>query len=154
MRVFTPLAVLLAYTLLASDWANITAGVPQGSVLGPLLFLVYTNDISKAVQFSQVYLFADNTNITSVCSSFASFQNDLYSICDWFLSNKLSLKVDKSSLVDFNRKRNSSTLQFGLNEALLNANDYCKYLGVLVDGNLKFCEHVRYIRFKVAGIQA
>ena len=119
----------------ASDWAKITTGVPQGSVLGPLQFLVYINDIAKAVQFSQVYLFADDTNITSVSSASASFQNDLSSICNWFLSNKLSINVDKSSLVNFNRKRSASTLQVEKNEFLLNKND-CKYLGNLVDGNL------------------
>ena len=134
----------------AFDWANITTGVPEGCVLGPLLFLVYINDIAKAVQFSQVYLFADDTNITSVCSSSASFQNILSSICNRFLSHKLSINIDKSSLVTFNRKTNASTLQVAINEALLNANENCKYLRVLVDGNLKFCEHVRYIRFKLA----
>ena len=134
----------------ASDWANITTGVPQGFVLGPLLFLVYINDTAKAVQFSQVYLFADDTHITSVCSSSISSQDDLSNICDWFLSNKLSINVDKSSLVIFNRKRNASTLQVEINEVLLNANDNYRYLAVLVDGNLKFCKHVRYIRFKLA----
>ena len=104
------------------------------------MFLVYTKDIAKAVQFLQVYLFAYDTNITSVCSSSASFQSDLSSTCDCFFSNKLSINVDKSSLVNFNRKRNASTLQVEIIEALLNANDYCKYLGVLIDGNLKFCE--------------
>ena len=134
----------------ASDWANITTGVPQGSFFGPILFLVYINDIAKAVQFSQVYLFVDDTNITSVCSSSASFQNDLSSICDWFLSNKLSINVDKSSLVNFNRKRSASTLQVEVNESFLNTDDYCKYSGVSVDGNLKFCEHIRYLSFKLA----
>ena len=119
----------------ASDWTNLTTGVPQGSVLGPLLFLVYVNDTAQAVQFSQVYLFADDTNITSVCSSSASFQNDLSSICDWCLSNKLSINVDKSSLVNFNRKRSASIVQVKRNECLLNTNDYCQYLGVLVDGS-------------------
>ena len=99
----------------ASDWANITTGFPPGSVLGTLLFLVYINDIANAVQFSQVYLFADDTNITSVCSSSASFQNDLSGICDWFFSDKLSINVDKSSLVNFNRKRSASTLQVEIN---------------------------------------
>ena len=65
-----------------SDWANITTGVTRGSVSGRLLFLVYINDIAKAVHFSQVYLFADDTNIQSVCWSSASFQNDLSCICD------------------------------------------------------------------------
>ena len=99
---------------------------------------------------SREYLFADDTNITSVCSSSASFPNDLSNICDWFLSNKLSINVDKSSLFNFNRKKSASILQVEIKESLLNINDYCKYLGVLVDGNLKFCEHVRYIRFKLA----
>ena len=122
----------------ASDSANMTTGVPQGSVLGPLSFLVYINDIAKANQISQVFLFADDTNITSVCSSSASFQNDLSSIFDWFLSNKLSIKVDKSSLVNFDEKRSVSTLQVEINGSFLNNIDYCRYLGVSVDGNLNF----------------
>ena len=134
----------------AFGWANITTGVLQGSVLGSLLFLVYINDIAKVVQFSQVHLFADDTNITSVCSSSTSFQNEVSSIWDWFLSNKLSINADKSSLVIFKRRRSASTRQFEINESLLNTNDYCKCLGVLADRNLKFCEHVRYIRFKLA----
>ena len=90
-----------------------------------------------------MYLFVDDTNITSVCSSSGSFQNDLCNICEWFLFNKLSINVDRSSLFNFNRKRSASTLQVEMNESLLNTNEYCKYLGVLAGGNLKFCEHVR-----------
>ena len=52
----------------ASDWPNITKEGPPGSFLGPLFLLVYINDISKVVQFAQVYLFADDIIITSVCS--------------------------------------------------------------------------------------
>ena len=85
-----------------------------------------------------------------VFSSSASFQNDLSYICDWFLPNKLSVNVGKSNLVNFNRKRSSSTLQVEVNESFLNTKDYCKYLGVLVDGNLKIWDHVRYLRFKLS----
>ena len=129
----------------ASDWASITTGVPQCPVLGPLLFLVYINDIAEAVHFLLVYLFSDDTNITSFCSSSTCFQNDLSNICDWFLSNKLF--VDKSSLVKFNRKKSASTLQVKVNQSSLNTNDCCKYSGVLVHGNRKFCENVIYICF-------
>ena len=127
----------------------VTTGVPECSVLGPLLFLVYINDIAKAVQFSQVYLSTDDTNIASVCSSFSNFQSNLSSVCDWFLCNILSMNVDKSSLVFFNKKRSASTLQVEINEFLSKTNDYCKHLEALVDESLKFCELVRYIRFKL-----
>ena len=130
----------------APNWANITRRIPQGSVLGPLLFLVYMNDIAKAVQFSQVYLFADDTKITSVWSSSASFQNDLSSTCDWFLSNKLSINADKSGSINFNRNRSALTLQVEINVSFINTNDYCKYFGF----GRRFCEHVRYIKFKLA----
>ena len=89
----------------ASYWVYITTRAPQGSVLGKLLFLVYINDIANAVQFSKVYKFADDTNITSVCSSSESFQNNLSSLCDWFFSNNISIIVDKSSLVNFKQKQ-------------------------------------------------
>ena len=98
----------------ASDWANITTGVPQRSVLGPILFLVYINDFANGVQFSQVYLFADDIK----CLFSASFQNDLSNICDWFLSNKLSINVEKSSLVNLNRMRSASALQVEINESI------------------------------------
>ena len=97
-----------------------------------------------------MYLFADDTNITIVCSSSANFQNHLSSICDWFLSNNLSIIVDESNSVNFNRETNASTLQVQGIESLLNTNEDFKYLGLFVDGNLKFCEQVRCIRFKLA----
>ena len=119
----------------ASDWTNIAAGFPQGSVLGPIFFLLYMNDIAKALLFWQVYLLADDNNITSVCSSSARSQIHLSDICDWFLSNEISVNVDKSSLVNWNRRMSASTMQVELNESLF---DYCNSSGVLLDGNMKF----------------
>ena len=77
----------------SSHWANITTGFPQGSVLGPLFFLAYINDIANAVQFSQVYVFADDTNITSVSSSSAS-SNQSHEYVRLVPSNKLSVNID------------------------------------------------------------
>ena len=134
----------------ASDWAIATPRTPQDSVLGPLFFLIYINDIAKAFTFSQVYPFADDTNITSVFLSSASSQSDYSNKCDWLLFNKLSVKVEKTSLVIFNRKSTASILQVDIIESFLNTNGFCKYMGVFVGGNLRFCEHITYKRFKTA----
>ena len=79
-----------------SQWTNIEAGVPQGSILGPLLFLIYINDLSTNAK-----LFADDTSIFSVVrdinTSAAHFNNDLRKISNWAFQWKMSFNPDRSS---------------------------------------------------------
>ena len=95
-----------------SQFANISCGVPQGSILGPLLFLIYVNDMSQAVE-CDLYLYADDScllfqhkNVTEIKKQLTK---DFSNICDWFVDNKLSIHFgeDKTKSILFSSKRNS-----------------------------------------------
>ena len=81
-----------------SEVENVTCGVPQGSVLGPLLFLIYVNDISNVLENNKLKLFADDTNLflsgRSNCELETKANVCLNKMQNWFLANKLSLNVD------------------------------------------------------------
>ena len=83
-----------------SDNQAINHGVPQGSVLGPLLFLIYINDLHRSVKHSSMYHFADDTNLLSIGNNFNSLQSklnkDLKCLYKWLLANKISLKCCKN----------------------------------------------------------
>jgi len=91
------------YTVVAgavSSLAKITCGVPQGSVLGPLLFLLYVNDIANAVPDQNIKLFADDTNLFIASKNpdhLNTIANDaINDLNTWFIANRLGLHLDKT----------------------------------------------------------
>ena len=84
---------------------SVPDGVPQGSVLGPLLFLIYINALHNAITFSKVYHFADDTNLLHIDKSSKKIQKqmniDLKSLYKWLLANKISLNCSKTELIFF-----------------------------------------------------
>ena len=97
-----------------SNKQSITHGVPQGSVLGPLLFLIYINDLHNAIKYSETYLFADNTNLLSIKNNQKIMQRemniDLKNLFRWLHVNKISLNRNKTELIFF--KKPSTTIPF------------------------------------------
>ena len=83
-----------------SDYKRITCGVPQGSVLGPLLFLIYINDLCGVIQNCKPYLYADDTvlvtNAPDLLTAHMHLQNDLNNVPNWCKGNKLSINVNKT----------------------------------------------------------
>ena len=85
---------------------RISFSVPQGSVLGPLLFLIYINDMPNILKYSTPIIFADDTNLIFSSKSFdilqTNIQDDLYNLTHWLFSNKLTLNEKKTKVMLYN----------------------------------------------------
>ena len=98
-----------------SDIRNVDCGVPQGSVLGPLLFIIYTNDLPKAIKYSKCILSADDTTLF-YCTKhrnelYNNISMDLNALSDWFKANKLSLNVSKTNYMTFSNSKKKHAQQ-------------------------------------------
>ena len=139
-----------------SNWKPIEAGVPQGSILGPLFFLIYVNDISDNLQ-SEVKIFADDTSLFSTVHDSNNcarlLNSDLLLIQNWALQWKMSFNPDPSKQaqeVIFSRKINKPIHpQLFFNENIINSIPHQKHLGIILDQKLNFQEHINSILSKV-----
>ena len=122
----------------SSEWLPLKFGVPQGSSLGPLLFIIYVNDLPKMCSNVDILLFADDTNITAIGCSDAEISMDLIKIEKWLIANKLVLNSSKTYQLDF---RSASKQSFMLNNTAISVVPMCKYLGVCLDSKFSFQSH-------------
>ena len=121
-----------------------TCGVPQGSILGPLLFIIYINDMRFAIKHSTVHHFADDTNLLHSNKCIKSMRKevieDLKYLFDWLCSNRLSLDVAKTEFIIFrpSHKHLADRVTLSLNGCKIFESSKVKYLGVLLDSRLSW----------------
>ena len=146
------------YDGVESEIRPVECGVPQGSILGPLLFIISMNDICNVSDLMFAIMYADDTcflmNGTDLHKLIKQLNVELDSLCTWFKSNKLSLNTQKTFYMIFHRARlksidgmNNDVIMD--NNALIKVNSI-KYLGVIVDNKLNWIDHITYVKNKIS----
>ena len=141
---------------ITSSIRKLSTGVPQGSILGPLLFLIYINDLNKCIKYATTYHFADDTNLLEINKSLKklnrNINSDLSSLVNWLRANKISLNTSKTELVIFKSRHKVITknLNFRISGQKLIPVQSIKYLGVKLDENLTFVSHINDLSLKLS----
>ena len=140
-----------------SELRKIECGVPQGSILGPVLFILYVNDMHCCSHLLKLFLFADDTTILysakNVTDLYKIINNELKKLTIWFEQNKLSLNISKTTYMLFKNHK----LPLELPILLLNDNQiplvqHTKFLGVEIDNKLNWANHIKIIENKLSSI--
>ena len=139
----------VTYSNYKSSFGTITCGVPQGSILGPLLFLMYINDLSNVSEYCFSLLFADDTNMFHtgkdmkiVCDQ---VNEDLKNVQEWLNCNKLSLNIRKTHYMIFTpRNEIIDDIDVKFCNNVIERVYVTKFLGVQIDSQLTWKTHVEY----------
>ena len=141
---------------ITSDQQLITHGVPQGSILGPLLFFIFINDLPNASNLFKYTLFADDSTLSTtfppnsrhtICNS---INQELNNINSWLVTNKICINSSKTKYIVFSYGRNIDLPLIKIGNHKISATDNVKFLGIHLDPHLTFEHHIKYISNKIA----
>ena len=137
-----------------SETRIVNIGVPQGSTLGPLLFLLYVNDMENCSSILNFTLFADDTTLGYSCDNFQNLQNileqEVQKVTKWLAANKLLLNVNKTHSMLFTNKRNVPNLKVRINNTEIEEKCTTSFLGVQIDNKLIWKAHISHICNKIS----
>jgi hypothetical protein len=138
-------------------------GVPQGSILGPLLYLIYVNDIAHSINNGNILSFADDTSFyissNNIHNLYLNANIEINKLYDWFCANKLSLNPKKTKYIHITPPRmNISTHSHVIKIQEIVLDKICKgseekstkFLGIKIDENLSWCDHIKHINTKIS----
>ena len=135
-----------------SDLLPVSSGVPQGSILGPLLFLIYINDIPSVVNYSSLFLFADDTKCCRSISrnpDSSLLQKDLSALCTWCSNWNLTFNDSKCTLLSIRGKNFSTTsATYVIDDKPVKSVNFQKDLGIVLTSDLSWNEHYSHISAK------
>ena len=138
----------------ASKLLDIICGVPQGSVLGPKLFILYINDLCNVSNLVKYVLFADDTNIfksgKNIHDLSKEISNEMDKLNVWFNVNKLSLNVAKTHFMVFGKVKHSGSINIIINDSEIERVSVTKFLGVFIDEKLNWSEHIIKVQSKLS----
>ena len=140
----------------SSQLGSITCGVPQGSILGPLLFLIYINDLPNVSKVLSFFLYADDTHIYYESVNITKLRNksvkELVKVKSWLGINRLALNIEKTNFVVFHssRKKLLDDIQIRFGKKPMARARYVKFLGVLMDEHLTWKFHISALTKKLS----
>ena len=136
-----------------SDYFNIDYGAPQGSCLGPLLFLIITNDLHLCVENGNCLLFANATTLYLTHPNLNylkwGIEDDLKRVMDWFRANKLTLNVSKTECVLFSHKTLKQNFSINIGNTTITSTENAKFLGLWLDHKLTCRKHTNTLLINI-----
>ena len=142
-----------------SNFTNTTTGIPQGSILGPLLFSIYINDLITVREKFNFLMYADDTTLYFNVEYFtenefeSECKSELTKLTNWLQHNKLSLNTEKTKCLYFHKpQRKLTPLRLNINNTVIEKVDSFNYLGIILNENLTWKNHIEMVANKIAKI--